>query len=79
MPPQLADHGRHGEGCEVAATVGVEPIDRLEQADRTDLDGIFQLLTPEAVAAREPPYEWEVETDELLARCEISPLSVCAK
>ena len=50
VPLELADDGRDGEAGEVDAPVGVEPVDRLDQADHRDLVQVVGGLAAAAVA-----------------------------
>ena len=79
MPAQLADHRRHREGCKAPAALGIEPVDCLQEADRSDLDGVLELLAPVSMLPRECAHEREVEADELLARREVPTFAVCAE
>ena len=79
MPAQHADHSRHCEGCKAPAALGIEPVDCLQEADRSDLDGVLELFAPVSMAPRERADEGEVETDELLARREVPAFAVCAE
>ena len=47
----LAGDRRRGEGGERDAAAGVVTVDRLDEADRADLDQVLERL----VVAREPP------------------------
>ena len=47
---------------------GIEAVDRLEQAERRDLDEVVELLAAALVAPRELARERQEALDELLAR-----------
>src|SRR5439155_15820888 len=68
VPLQLADDGWRGVGGELDLAIGVEPVDRLDQADRGDLDQVVQRLA----AAGEPPGQVfdqaEMSLDQLLSQ-----------
>ena len=57
VPAQLAGHRRPGERGERHAHAGVEPLDRLEDAEPGDLDEVVHRLAapaePHGLAARE--------------------------
>ena len=50
VAPDLADDRRHRVARDVDAPVDVEPVDGLDQADRTDLDEILERLSTAGVA-----------------------------
>ena len=64
----LADDRRHGVGAEEDPALEVEAVDRLDQADRRDLDQVVELLAAARVAARDRARERQVGLDELVAR-----------
>ena len=53
----LADDRRHGVGGELDAPLEVESVDRLDQADRSDLDEVVDRLAAARVASRERAHE----------------------
>src|SRR5207248_3043911 len=53
MTLDLADDVRSRVGGQLDAAVEVEPVDRLDQADRADLDEIVELLAPVRVPPRQ--------------------------
>ena len=68
MALELAEDGRDGERRERRLARGVEAVDRLQQAERRDLDQIVELLAAALVAARELARERQEALHELLAR-----------
>ena len=64
VPLDLADDGRHREGRELHAAVGVEAVDRVDQPDRADLDDVLHRLVAAAEAGGRVPHEREVGLDE---------------
>src|SRR5262249_19003527 len=72
----LADDVRRGVGGQLDAAVDVEPVDRLDEPDRADLDEIFELLTAVRVAPGQRAHERHVLLDQLLAGCEITLLVI---
>src|SRR5437868_308108 len=79
MPLDLADDVRRRVGRQLDAAVEVEPVDRLDQPDRADLDEILELLAAIRVAPRQRAHERHVLLDQLLARLEIAVLVVAAQ
>ena len=72
----LADDVRRRVGRQLDAAVEVEAVDRLDQADRPDLDEILELLAAIGVAAGERAHQRHVLLDQLLARLEVALLVV---
>lgn len=68
MTAELADDRRDGVRTEVASAFDVEPVDRLDQPDRTGLNEIFGLLGGTREAAGQRPDERQVPLDRLLPR-----------
>src|SRR5581483_2679231 len=68
----LADDVRRRVGRQLYSAVHVEPVDRLDEPDRADLDEVVQLLAAVAVPPRERTHERHVLLDELLAGLEIA-------
>src|SRR5581483_2888177 len=79
MPLDLADDRRHGVRPEEDPSLEVEPVDRLDQPDRRDLDEVVELLAAARVPARDRPRERQVHLDELVARALVSPLVIRAE
>src|SRR5204862_2931152 len=79
MPLDLADDVRRGVGGQLNPAVEVEPVDRLDQPDRADLDEIFELLAAVRVAPRERADERHVLLDQLLTGCEVALLVIPAE
>ena len=65
---ELAEDRRHGEGRERGLARRVEAVDRLEQAERGDLDEVVELLAAALVAPRELAGERQEALDQRLAR-----------
>src|SRR6185437_15873065 len=76
VPLDLADDVRRRIRRQLDTALEIEPIDRLDQADRADLDEILQLLAAIRVPARERAHERHVLLDQLLARMEVTLLVV---
>src|SRR5262249_55882025 len=72
----LADDGRDGIRPEEDAALQVEAVDRLDQADRRDLDEVVELLAAAGVAARDRAREGEIGLEELAARRRVPALVV---
>ena len=72
MALELAEDGRDGERRERRLARRVEAVDRLQQAERRDLDQVVELLPAALVAARELAGERQEARDELLARGRIA-------
>src|SRR5665811_2231676 len=64
---ELAEDGRRGERGEGDAALGVEAVDRVEQAEVGDLEQVVEGLAGAAVAQRQPFGEGHVAAHELLA------------
>src|SRR5262249_15066163 len=75
----LADDVRRRVRGELDAAGEVEAVDRLDQADRPDLDEVVELLAAVGVAPRERPYERHVLLDQLLAGLQVALLVVAAQ
>ena len=69
---ELAEDRRDGERRERGLARGVEAVDRLQQAERGDLDQVVELLAAALVAARELARQRQEALDELLARGRIA-------
>ena len=72
MPSDLADDHRHRVAGELPLP-DAEPVDRLDQPDRPDLDEVVDLLAVPGEPAGERADEREVLLDQSLARPEIAP------
>lgn len=48
----LAEDGRCREARELAAALGIEPVDRLDEPDRADLDQIVERLSAVGIPPR---------------------------
>ena len=68
MALDLAEHGRHREGGERDPPVGIEAVDRLQEAERRDLHDVLQRLGLAPVAHGDLAGESHEALDELLAR-----------
>ena len=79
MPLDLADDVRRRVGGQLDTALEVEAVDRLDQADRTDLDQVVELLAAVRVAPRERPHERHVPLDQLLARGQVAVVVVGAQ
>src|SRR4029450_9050794 len=75
----LADDVRRRVGGQLDSAVEVEPVDRLDQTDRADLDEIFELLAAVRVAPRERADGRHVLLDQLLTSCEVALLVIPAE
>src|SRR5579864_1651873 len=75
----LADDVRRRIRRQLDASLEIEPVDRLDQPDRADLDEILELLAAVRVAARERPHERHVLLDQLLARMQVALFVVLAQ
>jgi hypothetical protein len=74
----LADDVRSRVGRQLDATVEVEPVDRLDQSDRTDLDQVVELLAAIRVAPCQRSHQRHVPLDQLLARCDVAVVVIGA-
>ena len=72
VPPQLAVDRRHGEGDEVLAATGIEPVDRGEERHRADLLQVLERLAAAAVSACERRHEREMQLHEPAARIRVA-------
>src|ERR1700676_5717047 len=63
----LADDRRRRVGRELDPALEIEPIDRLEQADRADLNEVVECFTAIGELERQVANEVEVRDDELIA------------
>ena len=68
MTSELADDRRDGVRAEVVPTLDVEPVDRLDQADRARLDEVVGLLGRTREATGQRADERQVPLDRLLPR-----------
>jgi hypothetical protein len=75
----LAVDRRDRERRKINTAVELEPVDRVDQPDRADLDEILELLAPADVAPSQLPYEREVLSDQAVARRRVSALVVRAE
>ena len=66
VPAQLAEDGGDGERAEGQTPVGVEPLERVEQADVADLDQVVEPVLAGVVAGGEAADEPLVALDERL-------------
>ena len=64
---ELAEHGRHRVGRERGLARGIEAIDRLDQAERRDLDEVVERLVGAPVPARHSARQRQQPLDELFA------------
>ena len=64
---ELAEDRRHCERRERGVAARLEPVDRLQQAQRRDLDEVVERLAAALVAPRELPRERQEALDERLA------------
>ena len=69
---QLAEDRRRGEGRERRAALGVEAVDRVDQAEAGDLDQVVGRLAGAAVAHCQPLREGQVAAHQLLADLRIA-------
>ena len=76
---ELAEDRGDGEGREGGAALGVEAVDRLDQADARDLDQVVERLGAARVPGREPPRERHEALDQLLADGRRGILGVAAQ
>ena len=53
VPLDLPDDVRRRVGGQLDAALDVEPVDRLDQPNRSDLDEVFELLAAIGVSPRE--------------------------
>ena len=75
----LADDVRRRVGRELDAAVDVEPVDRLDQPDRADLDEVIELLAAIGIPSRERAHERHVPLDQLFARLQVAVFVVAAQ
>ena len=69
---ELAEDRRDGVAREGDVALGVEAVDRLDQAERRDLDEVLQRLLGALVATRELAGERQEALDQRLARRRIA-------
>ena len=67
MPAQLAEDRRHRERRERIAALRVIALERLEQADRGDLQQVVERLGRMAVARREAARERQIALEQRVA------------
>ena len=79
MAAQLADHGRYRERHERGASIGIEPFDRLEQAEHRDLFEVVERFAPIRESAGEGLREMHMMLDETVAKPTVVRASVLAK
>ena len=72
---ELAEDRRHRERRERRLARRVEAVDRLQQAERRDLDEVVELLAAALVAPRELARQRQEALHELLARGRIAVLA----
>ena len=68
MTLQLTDDRRCRVRRELEAAIGVEPVDRFQQADGRDLDQVVERLAAVGEPSREVLGQTEVSCDELVAQ-----------
>jgi hypothetical protein len=68
VAPELAEDGRRRERAERRTALRVESLDRLQEADRRDLDEILVGDSAVAVTVREVMGDTEVPLDEIVAQ-----------
>jgi hypothetical protein len=61
---ELAEDGRHRERGEGGRPVRLEPVDRLQETERRDLDQVVERLAAALVPTRELTREWQKAFDE---------------
>src|SRR6266536_1146755 len=79
VPLDLADDVRRRIRRQLDAAAQVEAVNRLDQADRADLDEILELLAAVRVPARKRAHERHVLLDQLLAGGDVALLVVAAQ
>ena len=72
VPLDLADDRRHRVGRELDAALGVEALDREQQADRADLDEVLERLPAARVARGEAAHERQVALDDAVAGARVA-------
>ena len=72
---ELAEDRRRGEGGEGDAALGVEAVDRVDQAEAGDLEEVVEGLAGAAVAQRQPLGERQVAAHQLLADRRVAGLA----
>ena len=65
---KLAEDRRRRVGDEAVAALGVEAVERLDQAEARDLDQVLELLGGAAVAKREGARQGQEAPDQLLLK-----------
>ena len=68
MPPQLTQDRRHREAAECGSAVGIEAVDRLQEADAGDLLEVLDRLLGAPVAAGEAAGERQIALEHPVAR-----------
>src|SRR5581483_11268154 len=68
VPLDLSQDGRHGVRGQLHPPLGVEAVDRVDEADATDLDEVVERLAASRVAERQRADERHQVLDQLLAR-----------
>src|SRR5205085_2614749 len=79
VPLDLADDVRRCVRRQLDTADDVEPVGRLDEPDRADLDEILELLAAVRVAPRERAHERHVLLDQLLARLQVALLVITAE
>ncbi len=74
VPLDLADDRGSGVGRELHPAAGVEPVDRLDQADGADLEQVVERLTPVEEPPGEVLHEGQVQRHQLAAQ--LAPLGI---
>jgi hypothetical protein len=67
MALELAENRGDGESREGSATLGIEPIDRLDEPNARNLDQVVEWLGSSRVPGRQPPGERHEPVDQLLS------------
>src|SRR5262249_22326471 len=76
VAPKLAEDSRRRESRERHAALGIEALDRLQQADRRDLQQVVVGDAAVPVTAGEMVRDAEVALDQLVAECAVTRAAV---
>ena len=76
MPPDLADDRRHGVRRKLDTLLELEAVDRLDEADRADLDEVLRRLSTSRVAVCQRADERHQLLHEPVARLYVAVLEV---